>query len=194
MRSRLDFVSKGARAGQVREIRDDGTVMLEGHPFVYRADVIETDDGPKVVGLHITSPDSEAVPLTPNDLRRINLDRLAHIAKAIRTGQIFALISEPNQVAGGFPEPERSPDSAPAKRPGRRGHPPEHYEQVAALWRAAHDPAQNPNGTVYAFISKSMALRTGQQRASTNTVKKWVERARDLELLTEVPSTTTREK
>ncbi|MBF6539257.1 hypothetical protein IU418_18770 [Nocardia farcinica] len=183
MRSRLDFTTPGARAGQVREIRDDGTTFLEGHPFVYKVQVADTDDGPQVVGLEIRSPEGEAVPITPNDLRRIPLARLAHAAMAMRTGEALASIAEPGPSR--FRSPETHDGEQPAKRPGRRGHPPEFYAQVAALWRAAHDPGRNWNGTIYAFIGKGMALHTGQQRASTNTVKKWVERARDLDLLTD---------
>ncbi|MBF6262710.1 hypothetical protein IU443_07455 [Nocardia farcinica] len=187
MRSRLDFTTPGARGGQVREIRDaaradEATVILEGHPFAYTVRVADTDDGPQVIGLDIRSPEGEAVPITPNDLRRIPLARLAHAAMAIRTGEALALITEPGPTGFKNPEPR---DGPPPKRPGRRGHPPEFYAQVAALWRAAHDPARNVRGlSVHRYVSAEMAKATGQ-RASENTVKSWLRRARELDLLTE---------
>ncbi|MGK8487586.1 hypothetical protein [Nocardia asiatica] len=157
-------------------------MILEGHPFVYRVRVADTDDGPQVVGLEIRSPEGDAVPITSNDLRRIPLDRLAHAVAALRSGEAMSWLNEPGM--GTFADPEPG-DRTPSKRPGRRGHRPEFYAQVAALWRSARDPARNVRGlSVHRFVSAEMAKTTGQ-RASENTVKSWLRRARDLDLLTE---------
>lgn len=181
VRNRLDFIGPGARAGQVRELRDGGTVILEGHPFAYRVRVAEIDGQPRVIGLDIRSPDGQPTALTPNDLRRIPLDRLAHAAASLLTGDVLARLTEPGPSGFRHPEPA---ENAPSNRPGRRGHTPEFYARIAELWHAAQDPTRNVRGlSIHRYISAEMTPTIGR-RVSENAVKSWLRRTRELGLLT----------
>jgi hypothetical protein len=106
----------------------DTVVTLAGHPFTYGLRAEVRADGPRVMELHIASPDHD-VPLTPDDLRKVAryLDRLAYAA---------AVGVDVNTAA--FHQPEKPLP----KRPGRHGLGQEHYTEVAQLARVFHRERQ----------------------------------------------------
>lgn len=185
MRNRLDFVPKGMVGGQITSAaslmgydhtayRDgpDGTpiaesipgvtveVTLAGHPHVYRVAAVDTQDGPAVTELWIDSPEHDT-PITADDLRRIAryLDRLAFAA--VHPDRIHP------GVARGFHEPERPP----ARRPGRRGHDPQHYADVAEFAKTAH--RDRPRNGI--SVRQAVAARW---QVSVHTADKWLAHAR----------------
>ncbi len=191
-RNRLDFVAPGAKAGQVRSITprqrkragfrdnpeggeplkfevavDVAEIGLQGHPFTYEVEVMQTADGPKVSGLRIESPGHD-VPLEAEDLHKLArlLDRLAHAGHAAATGQALTLLGQGQFDA--FAEPERV---APPKRPGGRGHPEEFYREVAELARQAHQDRARTGISAKEHIAK-------QYGVSPETVNTWLARAR----------------
>jgi hypothetical protein len=187
-RNRLDFVRPGTVAGQVAEVsglagnahkhyRDgphgepieytvpgvDTNVRLSGHPFDYRVRAIPTDDGPKVVELHIDSPEHD-VPLTPDDLRKLAkyLDRLAYAAN-----------TPLNPDTDAFHKPEK----APPKRPGARGHGQAFYAEVALFAKEAHQRRMSgSSSSVRDAIAKHWQV-------TNHTADKWLARARERDLL-----------
>jgi hypothetical protein len=65
------------------------------------------------------------------------------------------------------------PCKGPQARPGPKGHPPEHYERVAAAYRQA----------LISHPRSPMRALAEQLHASDATVRRWVQRARDKGLL-----------
>ena len=102
----------------------DTVVTLAGHPFTYGLRAEMHDGGPRLMELHIDSPDHD-VPLTPDDLRKVAryLDRLAYAA----AGGV-------DVHTAAFHQPEKPLP----KRPGRRGLGQEHYAEVAQFARVFH--------------------------------------------------------
>ena len=191
-RNRIDFVRPGTAAGDVAEVsilagrqhtrfRDgpDGTpiretipgidrqITLSGYPFVYGVRAIETADGPRVVELHIDSPEHD-VALTPADLRKLarHLDRLASAA---------AKNVDPAKPA--FSKPEKPPP----KRPGRRGHPESFYAEIAKVAKQAHRDRYWTGISVRSSIA-------AQRQVTPDVANKWLARGR-VSLATSRPGT-----
>lgn len=119
---------------------------------------MDTADGPRVVELHIDSPEHD-VALTAADLRKLAryLDRLASAA----TGR------DPAKPA--FHKPEKPPP----KRPGRRGHPDSFYAQIATVAKQAHRDRYWTGLSVRASIA-------AQRQVTPEVANKWLARARQL--------------
>jgi len=183
MRSRLDFVQPGTVAGQITSVgrlvgndhvryRDgpngepipvtvpgiDTEVTLSGHPFKYRVHAIETDDGPRIVELHIDSPGHDVV-ITADDMRKIArlLDRLA-----------YAAVRDVDVETTAFHKPEQPPP----ERPGRKGHGDDHYREVAKVALAAHRDYVTTGVSARQAIAKHWTV-------SVHTADKWQQKARD---------------
>ena len=117
---------------------------------------METADGPRVVELHIDSPEHD-VALRPADLRKLAryLDRIASTA---------ITSAAPGKPA--FHKPEKPQP----KRPGRRGHPDSFYAEIAKVAKQAHRDRYWTGISVRASIA-------AQRKVTPEVANKWLARA-----------------
>jgi hypothetical protein len=111
---------------------------------------------------------SKPVEITSRSLRDLPLAELL--------GSVDALRDDPEGKAlfrRLFALADDLPPTFPRRRPGPKGHPREHFEQVAQAYRIAL--ARAPRAPV-----KTLAE---QMNASDATVRRWIQRARDMGLL-----------
>ena len=140
----------------------DTQVTLAGHPFTYGLRAVMCDEGPRVMELHIDSPDHD-VPLTPDDLRKLAryLDRLAYAA----AGPV-------DVTTAAFHQPEKPPP----KRPGAHGHGREFYAKVAETAKAFHRERHVTGLSVRQRIAKHYTV-------TEHTADKYLARARKMGFL-----------
>jgi transposase-like protein len=111
---------------------------------------------------------SKPVEITTRSLRRLHVPDLLNSVTALRDDpKGKALFDRLFGLADDLPA------SFPRRRPGPKGHPREHFEMVARAYRRAL--AEAPGAPV-----KTLAK---QLHASEATVRRWIQRARDMGLL-----------
>jgi len=110
---------------------------------------------------------SQRIEVTSRSLRQLPLPELLGSITALRDDpQGRALFREIFRLADDLP-------ATPRHRPGPKGHPRSHFEQVAEAYRTAL--AQAPQAPIKALAE--------QYQYSEATVRRWVQRARDMGLL-----------
>lgn len=124
-----------------------------------------------ILGTYVTDDDGELMPAEGKNVQEITARDLRSIPLGeILTGRLASLLRL------GFPADSGSYEG-PRARGGPKGYPREHFEGVAAAYRRAlHEAPRAPIKTLAAQLHTSEA-----------TARRWVRRARDLELLTEAP-------
>ncbi|MDN5917094.1 MAG: hypothetical protein L0I76_18660 [Pseudonocardia sp.] len=126
------------------------------------------DDGRLIcTGLVLGAPTDELREVTSRSLRGVPISELIGAVTALRDDPGFAAFY---RVALGLAD-----DAAelPRSRPGARGYDREHFEMVAATYRAALGTAPNAPTRETA----------GRLHVSEATARRWVQRARDMDLL-----------
>jgi hypothetical protein len=163
-RKQLEFIPPGVTVGEVQGVSGYSGVHpfgvdLYGHPFEYRIRTAEIDGASVVVELLIR-PSGHDVPITPQDLRRIPLKRLAAAAALFDQGGEFDWTR--------FNTPEKQPPC----KPGPRGYGDEHYADVAQLAR----DAVRMNISARQHISRN-------KHVSVHAADKWLKECRKRGLL-----------
>jgi len=106
-----------------------------------------------VTGLQVLR---DGAPLTSRDLRAVSIPELRDLLLAFRP-----LV------------PEGMRPAVTAKRPGRKGHPPEHWADVAQRLAAA--------GTSGDFVRRIRESYPARTRPSDATARRWVQRVREMQ-------------
>jgi len=192
------------RAGEVVGVEvvpeDDRPVKitLHDHPYRYEIAWQETAAGPIVTDLRIM-PIENAVRITTNSIRRINVDRLARTAAmhdtpeaaeaARRLAQaVQAVTGEPSWLETfRFTEgvvdamARHAPPGAklPQKRKGGRPRLSTDFLTNVAVWAKQ---AETQGHAIYPYVAQRAAERIGYT-AADETVKGWVRRCKDIGLL-----------
>ncbi|WP_433730150.1 hypothetical protein ACQP0C_02505 [Nocardia sp. CA-129566] len=158
-RKEREFIPPDAKAGDIRGFSmSEGrlwlAVHLYGHDFDYQIRTAEIDGVSHVVELLIR-PSDEDIPITPQDLRRIPLKRLAAATALFGHGGEFEW------------ERMNRPEKPVPSKPGPRGYGDEHYGEVAQLARDAVRMSMSARQ----YISRS-------KHVTVHTADKWLKECR----------------
>jgi len=179
-------------------------VELHDHAHTYEVAWVETDDGPAITDLRVSSGDG--TPITQASLRGINTSTLLRAAQRYDTAEhaeagrerraaFDAALGDGSVDTSGveslrFTESladamaKHLPSGTPPRttpRPGRGGRPKLSREFLAQVAAWAHEGRER-NAAVYPYVSDRAAAILGHPVA-LDTVRGWIRRAKDADLL-----------